>query len=339
MTASPPRAQWPGLHGPAPATPRRRPGSVRRTTTVDILRPDGLDGGLVLVGHGRDLVTHADGTAEIVGEATMRADVDYDDGRRVLDLVTDPPDPALGALIGRRASSGYRRSLDELLAHRRGSALFLLLDDLPMAAMISGNVFVITGHSIERLGVHNAPPVDVCIGWRHGGLLLETVERTGRVLDARGPRAPALVDASDPLGWHPLAPLTTWSMRRARRLDVHVDAATGDVVAETMFRDVVVEEDGHEYAVHEYDLTARVDARTGIVTTIDAVPRAAPGPQCPGAATSAQRIVGAQLHAVRAFVRDDMPATTSCTHLNDALRALGDVHALAAMLPDSEASP
>jgi len=46
---------WPGTHGPATATPPRVPGSVRRTSTVDIRRPDGLLGNLMLEGRAREV--------------------------------------------------------------------------------------------------------------------------------------------------------------------------------------------------------------------------------------------------------------------------------------------
>jgi hypothetical protein len=54
-----------GTHEPTTSTPARLPGSVRRSTSVDMLRPDGIDGELVLVGAGRDLHTGADGAPTV----------------------------------------------------------------------------------------------------------------------------------------------------------------------------------------------------------------------------------------------------------------------------------
>ncbi len=332
MTSPLQRAEWPGTSGPAPAPPPRALGSVRRTTTVDILRPDGLQGALVLAGRGRDLVTRPDGVTEVASEAATRVVVDSDDDRRIVrSLQTDPSEPALAELVGRRASTGFRRTLDEVLAHRRGSALFLLLDEVPMATMISANVVV---RSPGGLGADSAPPSGICIGWRADSLLTTHVARTGRVLDLPGPRAPTLVDPADPIGWHRLDPLVPWSMRRARRLDVRVDAESGCIVADTMFRDVVVEADGSESAIHEYDVTVTVDAHSSAIVSVGALPRAVPGPECPGAVPSAQRIVGVTLDSIRRLVRDEMTGTTTCTHLNDALRAVSDVGTLAAILED-----
>ena len=54
---------------PASATPARRPGSVRRTTTHDSLRPDGLRGPVSVLAQGRDLRTRPDGATDIVAVA------------------------------------------------------------------------------------------------------------------------------------------------------------------------------------------------------------------------------------------------------------------------------
>jgi hypothetical protein len=48
---------------PLPAVPPRRPGSVRRTSNVDMTRPHGPDGVLVLTGRARDMVTTTGGRA------------------------------------------------------------------------------------------------------------------------------------------------------------------------------------------------------------------------------------------------------------------------------------
>jgi hypothetical protein len=49
-----------GPHAPATSTPPRSPGSVRRTTSIDTLRPDGPHGALVVDARGRDLGTGRD---------------------------------------------------------------------------------------------------------------------------------------------------------------------------------------------------------------------------------------------------------------------------------------
>src|SRR5215218_10880606 len=72
-----------GTHEPTTAIPPRAPGSVRRTTTVDMLRPHGMDAELVLVGRGRDLLTDHDGTTRVLDTAAVEATIDYADAQRV----------------------------------------------------------------------------------------------------------------------------------------------------------------------------------------------------------------------------------------------------------------
>jgi hypothetical protein len=120
-----------------------------------------------------------------------------------------------------------------------------------------------------------------------------------------------------------LPPLPLLSMRRRRRLRAESDG--GELHVTSMFRDTFTAEDGVETVVHEYDLVATVDGNAGTVTAIDASPGQLPGPDCPRAAGSAARLVGRSLDEVRAYVRTELVGITTCTHLNDALRALGDL--------------
>ena len=55
-----------GIHAPTSGTPERAPGSVRRTETMDMVRPDGLLGPLVLTGRARDMRTGLDGVAAVL---------------------------------------------------------------------------------------------------------------------------------------------------------------------------------------------------------------------------------------------------------------------------------
>jgi len=66
-----------GTHDPVDFTPDRFPGSVRRTTTIEMLRPDGVRRDLRLHGRGRDLLTAADGTTAILDEADMHVVIDF----------------------------------------------------------------------------------------------------------------------------------------------------------------------------------------------------------------------------------------------------------------------
>src|SRR5262249_32986716 len=71
--------KYSGRSGPASATPARRPGSVRRTTTHDSSRLEGLLGPITVAARGRDLYTPHYGAPRVVGEAQLDVHVDGTD--------------------------------------------------------------------------------------------------------------------------------------------------------------------------------------------------------------------------------------------------------------------
>jgi len=99
------------------------------------------------------------------------------------------------------------------------------------------------------------------------------------------------------------------------------------LVVEAMFRDTYTDDDGHETVLHEYRLDLAAD-RAGVVVRSEAEPRVLPWTECPAAAASASGLTGHPLDEVRDLVRVAYRGTTTCTHLNDLLRSLGDVPAL-----------
>jgi hypothetical protein len=70
----------PGPHRAVPATAPRAPGSVRRTTTIDITRPEGLTGPVVAVLAGQDLATAADGRASVLRRTAFSLGIDQRTG-------------------------------------------------------------------------------------------------------------------------------------------------------------------------------------------------------------------------------------------------------------------
>jgi hypothetical protein len=334
-TASPPAAAagyqlWPGLTGPAETTPARLPGSIRRTTTIDSLRPDGLQGDVVLVGAGRDLRTEADGHASLVAEAGLRTRVGYWSDKLVRDLETWPPVAGADRLNGVRAGGGFRRAVDEAVPGvvGSGSLLELLLDEIPVLTLISGAVLALFGTKATSPGQRLHPVLDVCAGWVTGGTMAVAAAE-GRSRWGQGPVAPVLEPAGDALAWHPVGPLEPGAMRRRRRLDLVPPPASGaPATFDAMFRDSAVGPEGIEVVVHEYAMAGSIDPATRTLVGIEVTPRVLPGPECSNAVASAQRLVGERLEVIRRRVRDEFTGTPTCTHLNDALRALGDLASL-----------
>ncbi len=334
-----PRFLWPGTVGPSRGTPERRPGSVRRTVSLDLVRPYGLEGVLVMDGRGRDLATLPDGAARELARATMRVDVDFMGERReVLALTSDPPEAALAGLVGRSSSAGFRAAAAAAVPeHRRiGSLLYQLLDDVPMGVMISGGVLDRNGVRLPRVGPAKLPAANICAGWVPEGLMTRLViERGEPGLVGIGPPVPVLTSA-DADAWHDMAPLLSTSMRRRRRLDVAPSSESPDVVdVAGLLRDSYAEADGSESGVHEYTLTATVDRRDLVVLTAEATPRVLPGPDCPAAAASAGWLVGRHVDELRDWVREESTGPATCTHLNDALRTLGDLGRLVSLMPET----
>jgi len=328
-----------GPHRPSAGSPPRAPGSVRRTTTIDLRRPAGLLGPLTLVGLGRDLRTSETG-AETVSEARVDADIEYMNGRLLRDLTTTPARPALSSLRGKRVASGFRTLTLEADPDLPDEAdlLYQLLDDLPGATLVSGHACV-AGAEQTPLNVAESSGyqyvADLCAGWVTGGSIMIEVDASGRPPLVKGPAAPALPDATDPSSWHQIDALPAHGVRRARRIDVVLDRNAGVVDVDSIFRDSYLGPDGTETVIHEYTVTARADAAAGVVTACRAEARVLPWLECPGAVASAGRVVGMPWAELRGYVRAALTGTSTCTHLNDALRSLAGVpHLLAHLDPN-----
>lgn len=332
-----PREIWPGTTGPSTGSPARRPGSIRRTTSVDICRPDGARGDLVLIGRGRDLVSPASNGRPIeLGRAATTVRIDYPGDRTVRVVeVTDSDLPVLRSAVlslsGVRSSSGFRAALERgfgEFAHA-GSLTVQLLDETPVATLISGSALARQQLAAPRQDVpgrqhlrRRLPPIDVCTGWKEGGVLA-IAAAGGRPMLGEGPPAPSLSRHGDDHAWHELAVLAVHDMRRRRRLDLVVDGNA--IVFDALFRDSLREASGIETVVHEYGVTGLIDRADRIVRRLTVTPRVLPGPDCPGAVLSAQRLVGRAVDSLRTVVSEEFAGPSTCTHLNDELRSLSDI--------------
>jgi hypothetical protein len=330
----------PGPHDSLQATPPRAPGSTRRTTSIDITRPAGTPGRVVADVRGQDVATGPDGEARIGGRLAATLDLDERTGE-VLAVATDAGGP-LDGLAGLSLRAGYGRRLDAAFPDDAAARTlaYSALSDL-------GGAFLVSGYSLLRLGRLPATPelaerqaraqADVCIGWESGSPLLETLVRAGRSPIPYGPLAP-VIDAADPLGWHPMAPLATGSVRRRRLLDVAAGNAGGAggaggavLTAESHFRDSYAadDEDGEgEMVMHEYVVHAAVDDQRRLAK-VAVEPRVLPWRECPGAVASAQRLVGVAVDDIPARARRELVGASTCTHLTSTLRCLADLGALA----------
>lgn len=323
------RSGHPG-HGPrepVPRAPVRVPGSVRRTSTVDVVGARRLGGPVEIVAAARDLRTGPDGPT-VLGSASARVLVDRSGSRpRVTGIDVTPAVPGAADMVGAPAQGGFRAALRAALAVEVAAAtpLHLVLDDLPGTLIASGYAWAVEPPPATG-PMRGSPPADVCSGWRSDGTMMLAIRRDGALPPMAGPTAPPL-DAGDPDGWHATRVLGPGEIRRARRIDVR--AAGAELLVDAMFRDSYRDTDGDESVVHEYRLDARVDRSTLRILALAAEPRVLPWVECPAAAASGARLVGQDVREVREQVGTAFVGTSTCTHLNDLLRALGDVAALA----------
>ena len=324
-TAEP--APW--LASPTETTPPRRRPSVRRTTTHDCTRPDGLDGPVSVVATGRDLLTRSDGTTKVLDECRLDVRVRYLEGS-FLAIDARPPAPGLASLVGSSFHRGFRPGIETALPGESAShsVRFQLLDELPAAAFASGRALRVAGIAIS-LG--DGPPtlspsqIDLCAGWRDGGAAVSGYTEAGPPLHI-GSIAPDVEAGDDPHAWHTHAPLPPHGTCRRRRLDLWEE--DGRVRVDCFFRDHHVDADGVATVVHEWTLRAELDPATMTFTAAEASQGPLPFADCLVTPASAQRLPGMSIDGIRRTVRKEFGGPTTCTHLNDTFRSLEDLGAL-----------
>jgi hypothetical protein len=322
---------------PALVPPTRRPGSVRRTSTVLMSWPDGMELGLRLQGRCRDLLTASDRASSVIREAVL--DVSTGQDRDIVSIAADPVTPGLERLLGCRAGGNLRGSIAQELPDQvdSGTPLHLLLDDLAGSTLIAGFAYVRWADNLPgfRERMRQAPRRymrDICSGFRDGASsLLSDGTTSGHSQNVA--EVPPLADPDDVMSWHELDDHPPIAMRRARRIDLWEAESTLGIDA--MFRDSCWEPDGTEVAVHEYHIVASADRATGTLLSIAAEPRVLPYLECPLAAPNASWLIGTNLGDLRQEVLVRLRSTDCCTHLNDALRSLAEVPILASSLPRS----
>lgn len=312
---------------PVTAVPPRVPGSVRRSAHVDMSWPDGVPGDpaatVVLDAGARDVVTSAEGAGRVVADARLTTTVAP--GRTVT-AVSAEPHVDLTGLVGLAAARGWRAAARQLVPEGVASPLGLLLDEVPIAVLLSFYAGLRGGAYGGPMNPRSADYMrDMCAGWATGATPMRSIDAGGAVpLPALVPVPPD--DLTDPFAHEPRPPLRAGRLRRARRVDVvpgevlHVDAT---------FRDTWSDPVEGEGILHEYVLTAEVD-HDGTLLSVQAEARVVPYGECPRAAAAPQALVGRHVGATAEAVPAELAGTASCTHLNDLLRSLACVPGLAA---------
>jgi Protein of unknown function (DUF2889) len=315
---------------PLTRLPGRRPGSVRRTSSLAIEPAGEWDNGTVVEGIARDSAASGDGAVTVLAAASVTATLDA--GSRLTSAGGDLPAEVVTTLVGRSPVSGFRKELARLAAagFDPDSLPAALLDDLPTVRLISGYARLMELPPPVVDGRPAAPVLNVCRGWAADSTA-SGLAASGQSVITGTPPAPAfaeLLGGTDAGFTEP--PLRPRSMRRRRVLDLVRNDGGLDVYQ--YFRDSHVDADGAEGSLHEYVMTARLssdDRDDLVVREISVEPRALPFPECRLAAPNAQLLVGLPVAGIEGSVRSTLTGTLGCTHLNDVLRFLRFAAALA----------
>lgn len=276
----------------------------------------------------------AEDDTHILATGAFRARLARD--RTILAIAGEPSGADLTPLVGERAGQGLRKLLKTVIPDElaRASPLYLLLDDLSGASLVSGWTWsqwdpdwsetMRAAMTDPMLSAGFANRVGICTGFAVGS----SAHRAAT--DRAGSPAPDLRNPADPEGFHAFPELPTGpAFRRARRIDLWIDDA---IRIEAAFQDSANTPGGGRMVVHEYSLSLAADPQTHEIRTIDARPHVLPFVECPGAAANMKLLIGEPLSRLREIVLERLRGTAGCTHLNDALRALADAPILLGQL-------
>lgn len=288
---------------------------------------------------GRDLLTPADATSpKVLACDLVRASVAPD--RTLLALEATPSrGQALTRLVGCKGGGHLRAALAQALPEERRNAtpLHLLIDDFSGASLIAHwawsrwvpDWLVWPGDRRTQSEVRalRAQSMEgVCVGFGAGASSLKDIHGDQQ----RSYPAMPLQRADDPIAWHDMPASQGVAMRRARRLDLWIDPHRPETIqVDAMFQDSASQPDGGRAAIHFYTLHASLDRNRGALQSLVATPYTLPYPECPSATDNLQVLLGEPVATLRERVLELLAKDRSCTHLNDALRALAEVPALA----------
>lgn len=330
-----------GPHRPLPGTPRQAPGSARRTTTTDTIRPDGPSGSATAVElRARDRRLSRDG--EVVEEVVVELRLALDPITAEITAIEGAPDDVAGleGLVGASVRGGFGRVLASVLGDElaRRTLRASILEDLPGAVLVSGyaplraGAIRVTAGGGASMADHQG---DICVGWAAGGEMHSVLVDHDHVAVPLGPSAPALEGDGPGAGeWHADPPLVEGTVRRRRRLDVgpapDATAGAGALVTDSHLRDTYRSVDGdavEEMVLHEYVVRSVLGA-DGRFAAVEVDPRTLPWRECVGGVPSAQALVGVSVAEVARRARTELVGPATCTHLSSTLRAIADVAAL-----------
>jgi len=329
--------QFPIARQSAGHAPPRRASSIRRTTSIDSRWPEGCGQPWIMTGLARDLLTTPDGGAEELDFS--RFHIRTSSRREILEIESTPPHPGIAALTGVRAGGASRAKLRELVGGLRGTPLYQLLDDFAGASLVANWMWIrwtnewmksAANSVVASTAGKQGAMVDICSGFAQGASSL-TPDGSVNMQIQSSATVGQLEHPDDHHSWHALPVQSGPEARRARRIDLWRQGPS--IMVDSAFQDSCTTPEGGRAAVHEYRVYAEVEAESGTLVSIRAVPLILPFAECPGASGNVDRLVGQNVADLRECVPEILASTLGCTHLNDVLRALADIPSLARRLP------
>jgi hypothetical protein len=315
-------------------TPPRRAESIRRTTSMEMAYPEGLDGPVTVAGRSRDALTQQAGAAPTV-LAQDRLDVQISHDGLLEAFASEPACPESAGWLGRSTLQGFRKSMQAVLQDpaRAQRPIVQLIDDLVGCTVISGWVATrwvadpaLLARNIEK-DVHRLE--SACIAYAPGAASFGDDDYLRR-LHFIAPLQPP----DDPHAFHGLQPDTDRTQRRVRRIDAWRDES-GAVQIDAMFQDSGVAPGTRRVAIHEYRLRAQAQGPDLRLAQVSTESGQLPHALCRSAPAGLQSLLGLPLERLAREVLLRLPRTAGCTHLNDAMRALAAVPALVGRLPEA----
>lgn len=334
--------QFPFSRESAGYAPLRKPGSIRRTTSIDSDWPEGFGHPWQMIGRARDLLTpfgQGDPTVLAIGGFRITASP----LREILSITITPDYPDAQNLVGVRAGGASRRAIAATLGNLRGTPTFQVLDDFAGASLVAGWIWSKWSDDwvarATRVAADNPSPmhrkmIDICTGFAEGASSYMP-DGLPNSVDQSSTEVGPLENPDDPAGWHTMPLQQGTGMRRSRRIDLW--RQDGVIKVDAGFQDSGTNPRGGRTAIHEYRVHAEVDEHSGLLSALQVLPLILPYRECPGAAVKATRMIGHHVADFRDDVLETLPGTLGCTHLNDVLRALADVPMLAEQVPHEPA--
>lgn len=319
--------------------PARRPGSVRRTSSLQSRWRKDEHKIYRLEGRARDMATDKDGQARIVAHDSISAQVGSD--RRLLSITGGRREATLAGFAGLLTGGEVRKAMAREMADEMEgrTCLFRLLDDLAGAALMALTAWYGWKGGVDDYARRaNVPsPIDrqvagACLSFVPGSIAMKEDGRNHHEICAMAD-GPLPFSKDDPDGFHPLVPSDGPDAWRLRRTDVWMEGPE-EIVADCWFQDSgsLFGEADRRRIFHEYSLLARIHQPTMTLVSTDVTPHVLPYTTCRASVTTPNILLDRKIEDFSSLVPSLLGHTAGCTHLNDMLRALPDAGVLARSL-------